>query len=148
MQWLPITGWGSPAQMIMPTLTLGTSGAAIIARMTRAGLLDVFSQDYIRTAYAKGCSERIVMYRHAMRNALIPVITVVGLQFGFLLAGAVITETIFAINGMGRLMLQAISTRDFPVAQGAILVISFMFVLVNILVDITYRLVNKRIEVS
>jgi len=147
LDWLPIIGWGTPAQMFMPMLTLGTGGMAVIARMTRAGLLDVFSQDYIRTAYSKGANERIVTYRHAMRNALIPVITVVGLQFGFLLAGAVITETIFAINGVGRLMLGAIMTRDFPVAQGTILIIALMFVLVNMIVDITYRLVNRRIDI-
>jgi len=143
---LPITGWGTWQQMIMPMIVLGISGAAVIARMTRASLVDVFTQDYIRTAYAKGVSDRVVLYRHALRNALIPVVTVVGLQFGGLLAGAAITETIFAINGMGRLMIQAINTRDFPVAQGAILIISLVFVLVNMLVDISYRLINRRID--
>jgi len=146
--WLPITGWGTPAQMVMPTLMLGISGAAVIARMTRASMLEVFNQDYIRTAYAKGASERIVIFRHALRNALIPVITVVGLQFGFLLSGAIISETIFAINGLGRLMIQSLSTRDFPTAQGAILICSLLFVLVNMIVDITYRLVNKRIDLN
>jgi len=146
--WLPITGWGTPAQMVMPTLMLGISGAAVIARMTRASMLEVFNQDYIRTAYAKGASERIVIFRHALRNALIPVITVVGLQFGFLLSGAVISENIFAINGLGRLMIQSLSTRDFPTAQGAILICSLLFVLVNMAVDVTYRFVNKRIELN
>ena len=148
LRWLPVAGWGSWQQMIMPMITLGVSGSAVVARMTRASLVDVFTQDYIRTAYAKGVNDRIVLYRHALRNALIPVITVVGLQFGGLLAGAVVTETIFAINGMGRLMIQAITTRDFPVAQGAILIISLTFVLVNMLVDISYRLINRRIDVG
>jgi len=143
---LPVTGWGTWQQMIMPMIVLGISGCAVIARMTRASLVDVFTHDYIRTAYAKGVSDRVVLYRHALRNALIPVVTVVGLQFGGLLAGAAITETIFAINGMGRLMIQAISTRDFPVAQGAILIISLVFVLVNMLVDISYRVINRRID--
>ena len=146
--WLPITGWGSWQQMVMPVVMLGISGCAIIARMTRASLVDVFTQDYIRTAYAKGVSDRVVLYRHALRNALIPVVTVVGLQFGGLLAGAAITETIFAINGMGRLMIQAIANRDFPVAQGTILITSLVFVLVNMLVDISYRLINRRIDID
>lgn len=148
MGWLPITGWGSPAQMVMPALMLGIGGSAVIARMTRASMMEVFNQDYIRTAYAKGATEKIVIFRHALRNALIPVITVIGLQFGFLLSGAVISETIFAINGMGRLMIQSLSNRDFPVAQGAILVSSLLFVLVNMIVDITYRFVNKRIDLN
>jgi len=148
MGWLPITGWGTPAQMVMPALMLGIGGSAVIARMTRASMMEVFTQDYIRTAYAKGASERIVIFRHALRNALIPVITVVGLQFGFLLSGAVISETIFAINGLGRLMIQSLMNRDFPTAQGAILVCSLLFVLVNMCVDITYRFVNKRIDLN
>ncbi|MCL2361426.1 MAG: ABC transporter permease [Defluviitaleaceae bacterium] len=148
MGWLPITGWGTPAQMVMPALMLGIGGSAVIARMTRASMLEVFNQDYIRTAYAKGASERIVIFRHALRNAMIPVITVVGLQFGFLLSGAVISETIFAINGLGRLMIQSLMNRDFPTAQGAILVCSLLFVLVNMCVDITYRFVNKRIDLN
>ena len=148
MGWLPITGWGTWQQMVMPVIVLGTGGCAIIARMTRASLVDVFTQDYIRTAYAKGVSDRVVLYRHALRNALIPVVTVVGLQFGGLLAGAAITETIFAINGMGRLMIQAIANRDFPVAQGTILITSLVFVLVNMLVDISYRLINRRIDID
>jgi len=146
--WLPIVGWGSPAQMVMPTLMLGISGAAVIARMTRASMIEVFNQDYIRTAYAKGATEKIVIFRHALRNALIPVITIVGIQFGSLLSGAILTETIFAINGLGRLLVQSISTRDFPIAQGTILVCSMLFVIVNMIVDITYRFVNKRIDLN
>jgi len=148
LDWLPVAGWGTVQHMVMPVIMLGVSGSAIIARMTRASMIDVFNQDYIRTAYAKGASERIVVFRHALRNALIPVITVVGLQFGGLLSGAILTETIFAINGMGRVIVLSLSTRDFPMAQGAILVCATMFVLVNLIVDIAYRFVNKRIDVA
>ena len=132
----------------MPVLMLGVGGSAVIARMTRASMMEVFNSDYIRTAYAKGASERIVIFRHALRNALIPVITVVGLQFGGLLSGAIVTETIFAINGMGRLIIGSIPARDFPVAQGTILVCAALFVFVNTVVDITYRFVNKRIDLG
>lgn len=154
-EWLPEflkmrpSGWGdSWRQIALPVICLGTSGAAIIARMTRASMLEVIGQDYIRTARAKGLSERVVTYRHALKNALIPVITVVGLEFGAFLGGAVITETIFAINGMGRLTIDAIRERDFPVVQGTILIISVLFVLVNMLVDISYRMLNKRIDLN
>lgn len=143
------SGWGdSWRQILLPVITLGTSGAAIIARMTRASMLEVIDQDYIRTARAKGLSEKIVIYRHALKNALIPVVTVVGLEFGAFLGGAVITETIFAINGMGRLTIAAITERDFPVVQGTVLVISLLFVFVNMLVDISYRMLNKRIDLN
>ncbi|MDN4608058.1 ABC transporter permease [Sporosarcina highlanderae] len=153
--WLPdflkmrASGWGDDwRQLILPVITLGTGGAAIIARMTRASMLEVIGQDYIRTARAKGMGERVVVYRHALKNALIPVITVVGLEFGGFLGGAVLTESIFAINGMGRLTIDAIRTRDFPIVQGTVLIISFLFVFVNLLVDISYRLLNKRIDLN
>lgn len=143
------SGWGdSWRQMILPVITLGTGGAAIIARMTRSSMLEVIEQDYIRTARAKGVSERIVIYRHALKNALIPVVTVIGLEFGGFLGGAVLTETIFAINGMGRLTIDAIRQRDFPIVQGTVLVISLLFVVVNLLVDISYKLLNKRIDLN
>jgi peptide/nickel transport system permease protein len=146
---LPVAGWGSSwKQMVLPVITLGTGGAAIIARMTRSSMLDVIDQDYIRTAYAKGVSDKLVVYKHALRNALIPVVTVVGLQFGGLLGGAVITETVFAVNGLGRLIIDSIRMRDFPMVQGTILVCAVVFVLVNFLVDITYRLINKRIDLN
>lgn len=146
---LPVAGWGNDwKQVILPVITLGTGGAAIIARMTRSSMLDVIDQDYIRTAYAKGVSDRLVIYKHALRNALIPVVTVVGLQFGGLLGGAVITETVFAINGLGRLIISSITMRDFPMVQGTILVCTILFVFVNFLVDITYRLINKRIDLN
>lgn len=143
------SGWGDEwRQVVLPVVTLGTGGAAIIARMTRSSMLEVIGQDYIRTARAKGLSERIVTYRHALKNALIPVVTVVGLEFGGFLGGAVLTETIFAINGMGRLTIDAIRTRDFPIVQGTVLVISVLFVIVNLLVDISYRFLNKRIDLN
>lgn len=144
--WLPPTGWGSTPQIIMPVITLGTMGAAVIARMTRSSMLDVISQDYIRTARAKGLKERIVIYRHALKNALIPVVTVIGLQFGSLLAGTVLTESVFAINGMGRLLIDRILARDFPTVQAVVLVIAILFVLVNLIVDISYKFLNKRVD--
>ena len=147
--WFPPSGWGADwKQMVMPVLALGTGGAAIIARMTRSSMLEVVTQDYIRTARAKGVSERLVIYKHALKNALIPVVTVVGLEFGGLLGGAVLTETVFAINGMGRLIIQSINARDFPVVQGTILVLALLFVVVNLLVDISYRYLNKRIDLN
>ncbi|MDQ0337941.1 peptide/nickel transport system permease protein [Caldalkalibacillus uzonensis] len=146
--WFPVAGWGTWKHMVLPAITLGTGGAAIIARMTRSSMLEVINQDYIRTARAKGVKEAVVIYKHALRNALIPVVTVVGLQFGTLLGGAVLTEVVFAINGMGRLMIDAIGARDFPVVQGTVLVASVLFVAVNLLVDITYRLLNKRVELN
>ncbi|RLL47902.1 ABC transporter permease [Oceanobacillus piezotolerans] len=146
--WFKPSGWGSFQQVVLPVITLGTGSAAIIARMTRSSMLDVINQDYIRTARAKGVKERIVIYRHALKNALIPVVTVVGLQFGGLLGGAAITESVFAINGMGKLVIDAIAARDFPIVQGTILVIALLFVFVNLFVDITYRFLNKRIDLD
>ncbi|CDZ98946.1 Glutathione transport system permease protein GsiC [Jeotgalicoccus saudimassiliensis] len=155
IQWFAIefqifkpTGWGSIDQNVLPVITLGTAGAAIIARMTRSSMLDVIDQDYIRTARAKGVKEGTVILRHALKNAMIPVITVIGIQFGSFLAGSVLTESVFAINGLGRLIIDSILQRDFPVVQGAILVIAVVFVIVNLVVDITYRLLNKRVDLN
>ncbi|KGA96605.1 glutathione ABC transporter permease [Alkalihalobacillus alcalophilus ATCC 27647 = CGMCC 1.3604] len=145
---LPVAGWGTWQQMVLPTITLGTVGAAIIARMTRSAMLEVLDQDYIRTSHAKGVSEKVVIYKHALRNALIPVVTVVGLQFGSLLGGAVVTEQVFAINGLGRLIVDSIRAHDFPMVQGAILVCALLFVFVNLAVDISYRFLNKRVDLS
>ncbi|EZH67014.1 peptide ABC transporter permease [Bacillaceae bacterium JMAK1] len=145
---LPTSGWGTWQQVIMPAITMGTAGAAVIARMTRSSMLEVIDQDYVRTARAKGVSERLVVYKHAFRNALIPVVTVIGLQFGYFLSGAVLTENVFAINGLGRLVVDAISQRDFPVVQGAVIVLAITFVFVNFLVDIAYRVLNKRIDLN
>lgn len=146
--WFPPTGWGSASQVVLPVITLGTMGAAIIARMTRSSMLDVISQDYIRTARAKGLKESTVIYKHALKNALIPVVTIIGLQFGSLLAGSVLTESVFAINGMGKLIVDRILARDFPVVQASILIIAVIFVLVNLIVDISYRYLNKRVDLN
>ncbi|MDW0108736.1 nickel ABC transporter permease [Sporosarcina aquimarina] len=148
LQWLPVAGWDGPLNIILPALTLGVGGAAIVARMTRSSMLDVIGQDYIRTARAKGLKEHFVIYKHALRNALIPVITVVGLQFGSLLGGTVLVESVFAINGLGRMIVDAIRTRDLPMVQGGVLVASLVFVFVNLLVDVMYRAVNKRIDLN
>lgn len=148
LQLFPVAGWGSFAHVILPAITLGTGGAAIVARMTRSSMLEVIRQDYIRTARAKGVHERFIIYKHALKNALIPVITVVGLQFGSLLGGTVIVESVFAINGVGRLIVDAIRMRDLPLVQGTILFVSVLFVIVNLLVDLSYRLLNKRVELN
>lgn len=148
IQIFPVSGWGTWMHMVLPALTLGASGAAIVARMTRSSMLDVIRQDYIRTARAKGVKERVVIYKHALRNALIPVITVVGLQFGALLGGTVLVESVFAINGLGRLIVDAIRMRDLPMLQGGVLIASVIFVLVNLIVDILYLHFNKRIELN
>ncbi|WP_409344321.1 ABC transporter permease [Paenibacillus sp. MBLB4367] len=145
---LPVAGWGTWKHMLLPAITLGTSGAAIVARMTRSSMLDVIRQDYIRTAKAKGLKDRVIVYKHALKNALIPVITVVGLQFGVLLGGTVLVESVFAINGLGRLIVDAIRMRDLPMVQGGVLVASLIFVLVNLVVDVLYRYFNKRIKLD
>jgi peptide/nickel transport system permease protein len=153
LQWLPVAGISSPwytiegvKELILPSITLGTASAAMIARMTRSEMLEVINADYIRTARSKGLKERRVMLLHAFRNALISVLTVVGLNFGFLLGGTIIVEQVFAINGVGRLMIDAISQRDSPMVQGGVLLIAALFVLVNLIVDILYALVDPRIE--
>ena len=147
-QILPVAGWGTLAQAVMPVLVLASGASATTARMTRASLIEVLDQDYIRTAHAKGLPEARIIYRHALRNALIPVITLIGLQFGGLLTGAMITETIFAINGLGRLIVDSIRNQNFPVAQGGILIFSLRFMAVNLTVDVLYRFVNKRIDLT
>ncbi|PWW25470.1 peptide/nickel transport system permease protein [Cytobacillus oceanisediminis] len=148
LQVLPVAGWDSLLHVILPAVTLGAGGAAIVARMTRSSMLEVIRQDYIRTARAKGLRERIIIYKHALRNALIPVITVVGLQFGALLGGTVLVESIFAINGLGRMIVDAIRMRDLPMVQGGVLFASLIFVIVNLFVDVFYRFFNKRIELN
>jgi len=143
---LPVSGSGTVAHLILPAITLGGSLAAILTRMVRTAMLEELSQDYIRTARAKGLSENVVVYKHALRNALIPVLTVVGLQFGALLAGAIVTETIFSWPGIGRLTISAISTRDYYLVQGCILTIGLTYVVVNFLTDVLYSLANPRIR--
>ena len=143
---LPVSGLGGPLHWIMPMLTLGLSASGVYMRFTRSSMLEVIRQDYIRTARAKGQKESAVIFKHALKNALIPVITVVGLSFGTLLGGAVLTETVFAIPGIGSFMVIAIRARDFPVIQGAVLMIALMFSFINLLVDILYGFVDPRIR--
>jgi ABC-type dipeptide/oligopeptide/nickel transport system permease component len=144
--WLPVSGAGSFANLVLPAITMGSALAAILTRMVRTSMLEELSQDYIRTARAKGLPERTVVYRHALRNAMIPVLTVLGLQFGALLAGAIVTETIFAWPGIGRLTIQAISNRDYYLVQGCILAIGLTYVAVNFLTDVLYSVANPRIR--
>ncbi|GIK74034.1 MAG: peptide ABC transporter permease [Chloroflexota bacterium] len=143
---LPPTGAGTWRHFIMPTIALAAASMAIQARMTRACMLDVLRSDYIRTARSKGVSEFSVVYNHALRNALIPIVTIIGLQFGTLLGGAVLTETVFAWPGIGRLLVDSIGYRDYPMIQGTVLVITVGFVLVNILVDVLYAYLDPRIR--
>ncbi len=144
--WLPVSGRSGPASVVLPALTLGTALAAILSRMLRSSVLEVLGEDYIRTARAKGLSTRQILVRHALPNALLPVITVLGLQLGTLLAGAVITETVFSWPGVGLLTIESIQHRDYPVVQACVLLISLTYVLVNTLTDIVYGLVDPRIR--
>jgi ABC-type dipeptide/oligopeptide/nickel transport system permease component len=144
--WLPVSGGGSWRNLVLPAITMGASLAAILTRMVRTSMLEELGQDYIRTARAKGLPERDVVYRHALRNALIPVVTVIGLQFGALLAGAIVTETIFAWPGIGRLTISAISNRDYSLVQGCLLCIGLTYVAVNFVTDLIYSALNPRIR--
>lgn len=146
--WLPLMGLDSWKGWILPAITLGARPLAMIARMTRSSMLEVMGQDYILTARAQGLPERVIIFKYALRNALNTVITVVGLQFGQQLGGAVITETVFALPGIGRLAVESIKARDFPTVQAAILVVATAFVLVNLVVDLLYAYVNPRIRYS
>ncbi len=143
---LPVSGRSSFSSLILPALTLGLGMAAILTRILRASLLEIIRADYVRTARAKGLSEKIVWLKHTLRNALLSVITIMSLQFGSLLAGSIITETVFAWPGIGRLTVQAIQTRDYPVVQGCVLVIAVSYIAVNFLTDIFYKLVDPRIS--
>jgi peptide/nickel transport system permease protein len=146
LHWLPAGGYGGPQHLVLPSIALSAFSVAIIARMTRSSLLEVFGQDYIRTARAKGLHHQIVILKHALKNALIPILTVIGLQFGALLGGAILTETTFAWPGLGRLLVSAISSRDYPVIQGIVLVFAAIFALVNLAVDLLYAYVDPRIH--
>jgi len=143
---LPVSGSGTVAHLVLPAITMGGSLAAILTRMVRTSMLEELGQDYIRTARAKGLTERAVVYRHALRNAMLPVLTVLGLQFGALLAGAIVTETIFSWPGIGRLTVQAIGNRDYYLVQGCILAIGLTYVMVNFLTDLLYSVANPRIR--
>ena len=144
--WFPSSGFQTPMHWVLPSFTIGVMAMAIIMRMTRSSMLEVVRQDYIRTARAKGQKESKIIFNHALKNALIPVITVIGLQFGMMLGGAIITEAIFSIPGLGRFMVDAIGRRDFPVIQGGVLLIALSFSVVNLLVDILYAYVDPRIK--
>ena len=144
--WLPVSGMDSGASIILPALTLGFGLSAILTRMTRTSLLEVLNDDYIRTARAKGLSESTVILRHALRAALLPIITIVGLQMGSLLAGTVITETIFSWDGIGRLLVESIEKRDYPVTQACVLVVALSYVLVNLITDILYKFADPRVR--
>lgn len=146
--WLPVAGWGRPAKLIMPALALGLSSSAIIARMTRASMLQVIREDYIRTARAKGLGERAVMVRHALKNAFIPVATILGPMFAVLLTGTFVVERIFAIPGLGRHFIVSIGNRNHPVIMGTTLLYALFIVVANLLVDITYAYLDPRIEYS
>ena len=143
---LPVSGSGTFAHIILPAVTMGGALAAILTRMVRTAMLEELSQDYIRTARAKGLSENVVVYKHALRNAMVPVLTVVGLQFGALLAGAIVTETIFSWPGIGRLTITAIGSRDYYLVQGCILMIGLTYVVVNFMTDLLYSFANPRIR--
>jgi peptide/nickel transport system permease protein len=144
--WLPASGFGTWKHLVLPSVTLGLASAALIARMTRSSLLEVLGQDYVRSARAKGLTERTVLLRHALRNALIPVVTIVGLQLGGLLGGAVLTESVFAWPGLGRLAVSAIYSRDIPLMQGTILFTAVAFVLINLVVDVLYAVIDPRVR--
>jgi peptide/nickel transport system permease protein/oligopeptide transport system permease protein len=144
--WLPVAGTGSWKHLVLPALTLGIRSASTLARITRSTMLDVLGQDYVRTARAKGLQERVVIYRHALRTAAIPIATVLGFEVGALLSGAFIVETVFAYPGIGHLAVQSLITRDFPMIQGTILFVAIVYVLVNLIVDLAYSLLDPRIR--
>ena len=144
--WLPVSGMESRTSIILPAITLGLGLSAILTRMTRTSLLEVLNDDYIRTARAKGLSEKTVIIRHALRAALLPIITIVGLQMGSLLAGTVITETVFSWDGIGRLLVESIEKRDYPVTQACVLVVALSYVLVNLATDLLYQFADPRVK--
>jgi peptide/nickel transport system permease protein len=146
LPWLPVGGTGSAAHLVLPAVTLALPSVAMVARMTRSSVLDVLSEDYVRTARAKGVTERLVVAKHALRNAAIPILTLLGLQAGQLMGGAVLTETVFAWPGLGRLMVKAIFVRDYVLLQGAVLVFALAFVVINLAVDLAYGALDPRIS--
>ena len=153
-EWLPVQGytplkaglWPWLQNLILPALALGSVYIALIARITRASMLEVLQQDYVRTARAKGLGQRNILFVHALKNAAVPIVTVIGIGIALLIGGAVVTESVFAIPGLGRLTIDAILRRDYPVIQGIVLLFSFLYVLVNLMVDVTYTLVDPRIR--
>lgn len=148
LDWLPVAGRYGFEYLILPSVTLGVALAAVLTRMVRSSVIEELGEDYVRTARAKGLSERSVVYKHVLKNGLIPVVTLLGLQFGVLLAGAIITETIFSWPGLGRLTVDAINSRDYPMVQGCILMIALTYIVANLVTDLTYRLLDPRIKVD
>jgi ABC-type dipeptide/oligopeptide/nickel transport system permease component len=146
LRWLPSGGTGTVRHLILPAIALGSASAAVIARMTRASMLEVARQDYMRTARAIGQREGVVVFRHGLKNAMIPILTVFGLEFGYMLGGAVLTETVFSLPGIGRLLVEGIFARDYPVVQGAMMLVATTFVLVNLLTDVAYAFFDPRIR--
>ena len=144
--WFPVAGAARPTSIVLPALTLTAFSMALIARMTRSSMFEVLEADYVRTARAKGVNERRVVYKHALRNGFIPILTIIGIQFGNLLGGAVLTESVFGWPGTGRLLVDSIASRDFPVVQGVIVVYALLFILVNLAVDVMYAWVNPKIQ--
>lgn len=148
LKWFPTTGADSLASLVLPAFTLGTSVAAVVARFTRSSLIEVMKEDYIRTARAKGIREKAVIWKHAFRNSMISVVTVIGLQFGYLLGGSVVTESVFAFPGLGSLLIESVNYRDYPAIQSLILIFSLHFIIINLLVDVLYALLNPEIQLS
>jgi peptide/nickel transport system permease protein len=156
LQWLPASGfispfedlWGNTQRLLMPAVVLGAALAAVLMRQTRNSMIEILSADYIRTAWSKGLAGRAVIFRHAFRNGLIPVVTILGLQTGALMGGAVVTEQIFVVPGFGRLIVEAVFTRDYPLVQGVVLITASVYVFVNLLVDVSYSLLNPRIRIG
>ena len=148
LKWFPTTGADSFKSLVLPSIALGSSIAAIIARFTRSSIIEVLKDDYIRTARAKGLKEKVVIWKHAFRNAMISVVTVVGLQFGFLLGGSVVTESVFAFPGLGSLLVESVNYRDYPAIQSLILIFSLHFVVINLIVDVLYAVLNPEIQLS
>jgi peptide/nickel transport system permease protein len=146
--WFNISGYKGPMDLVLPAAVLGTRYAASIARYTRASMLEVLNQDYVRTARAKGIAERLVIWKHAVRNAMVPLLTVIGLEFGGLLTGSILTESVFGLPGVGLITIRAINTRDFPLIEGTVLFTAVIFVLANIIVDVSYSFVDPRIRMS
>jgi glutathione transport system permease protein len=148
LRWFPTTGASSLSSFVLPSITLGISIAAVIARFTRSSIIEVLKEDYIRTARAKGLKEKVVIWKHAFRNSLLSVVTVVGLQFGFLLGGAVVVEAVFAFPGLGSLLIQSVNFRDYPTIQSLILIFSLQFIIINLIVDVLYAVLNPEIKLG
>ncbi|MGR3581824.1 MAG: ABC transporter permease, partial [Sagittula sp.] len=147
LQWLPVAG-GDWRSLILPALTLGIANAAVLARLTRSAMIDIFDQDFIRTARAKGLPRSIVLYRHALRSGLVPVVSMLGLQFAYLMGGAIVIENVFAWNGVGRLAIEAVLSRDYPLIQGFILFFATVVALASVVIDIAYAFLDPRIRYS